>query len=83
VSRFAENTKVSVAKSKAELERTVTRYGADSFAYGYEKERATVGEEFLAHLMLPNGETVGQNLIPQIENSYEDGTTMPLLPYSG
>jgi hypothetical protein len=43
VSRFAENTKVSVAKSKAELERTVTRYGADSFAYGYEKERATVG----------------------------------------
>jgi hypothetical protein len=33
--------------------------------------------------MLPNGETVGQHLIPQIESSYEDGKSMPLLPYSG
>jgi hypothetical protein len=151
---YEENTKVSVEKSKAELERTVGRYGADSFAYGWEGGRATVGfrlegkyvrfnltlptrgerrfthtpstenkrspaqaekaweqacrskwralnlvikakleaaetgittfeEEFLAHIMLPNGETVGQHLIPQIEDSYKDGKSMPLLPYSG
>jgi hypothetical protein len=154
VGRFAESTKVSVEKSKAEIERTLGRYGAEAFSYGWEKERAVVGfrvmgkyvrfnlvlpqrkdrkfthtpstdkprtaaqaekaweqscraswralnlvikakleavetgitsfeEEFLAHLMLPNGETVGQHLIPQIESSYEDGKTMPLLPYSG
>jgi hypothetical protein len=154
VGRYAQTTNVSVAKSKAEIEKTLGRYGAEAFAYGWEQERATVGfrlrgkyirfglilpdknerafthtpstdvprskagaekaweqacrsrwralhlvikakleavecgivtfeEEFLAHLMLPNGETVGQNLIPQIETSYADGQTMPLLPFSG
>lgn len=152
--RYAEKTNVSVAKSKAEIERVLGRYGATSFAYGWEQERATVGfnlqgkfvrfnlvlpernefllsnhdpprkrtpaqveshheqacrsawralnlvikakleavetgittfeEEFLAHLMLPNGETVGQRLIPQVEVAYADGKTMPkLLPFGG
>ena len=152
--RYAEKTSVAVSKSKAEIERTLGRYGADEFAYGWNRESATVGfrlcgkfvrfnlilpvrgeeafthtptgkersfaqaekeweqacraswralnlvikakleavecgitsfeEEFLAHLMLPNGETVGKTLIPQIEASYADGKTMPkLLPYGG
>ncbi len=41
--RYAESTSVSVAKSKAEIEALVGRYGADSFAQGWENERATVG----------------------------------------
>lgn len=151
--RYAENTAVSVERSKAELERILTRYGAEAFAYGWQERKATVGfrmcgkyvsfelvlpdpgsrefthtrntdkertiagaakaweqacrsrwralclivrakleavesgivsfeEEFLAQLMLPNGKTAGQVLIPQIETSYEDGKTMPLLPFS-
>lgn len=152
--RYAENTKVSVEKSKAEIERTLGRYGAEAFSYGWEADRAVIGfrlkgkfvrfnlvlpqrserqfthtpstgnkrtqphaekaweqacraswralnlvikakleavetgitkfeEEFLAHIMLPNGETVGQVLIPQIEIAYEDGKMPKLLPYGG
>lgn len=150
---YAEKTSVPVSKSKAEIERTLGRYGADSFAYGWEAERATVGfrlqgkyvrfnlvlptkdegrfthtptgkerrvaqaekeweqacraawralclvirakleavetgittfqEEFLAHLMLPNGETVGENLLPQVELAYTQGDMPKLLPYGG
>jgi hypothetical protein len=155
VGRYAEKTSVSVAKSKAEIEKTLGRYGAEGFAYGCEAQKATVGfrmhgkyvrfnlalperaerrfthtpstevarsgsqaekaweqacraawrslnlvikakleavetgitsfeEEFLSYLMLPNGETVGEHLIPQIEDSYAGSNSMPkLLPYGG
>ena len=36
-------------------------------------------EEFLAHIMLPNGQTYGQFAIPQIETAYESKTMPPLL----
>lgn len=42
MARFAENTSVDVATSRAELERTLIRYGADGFAYGWEGGRAMV-----------------------------------------
>lgn len=42
----------------------------------------TFEEEFLAHIVLPNGSTFGQVAIPQIERSYKDGTMPPLLGYS-
>lgn len=149
---YAEKTSVSVAKSKTDIEKTINRYGADSYAYGCEGPRATVGfrlegkyvrfnmtlpdrgaftktptgkarsaagadkeweqacrsrwralnlvikamleavetgivtfeEAFLAHIMLPDGGTVGDTLLPQLEASYRDGKTMPsLLPYGG
>lgn len=152
--KYAEKTSVAVSKSKAEIEKTLGRYGADQFAYGWDQEQATVGfrlngkfvrfnlilptrgeerfthtptgrqrspaqaekeweqtcrsswrslnlvikakleaveagitsfeEEFLAHLMLPDGSTVGQSLIPQVEESYQSGHGIPkLLPYGG
>jgi len=37
-------------------------------------------EEFLAHLMLPNGNTVGQFMLPQVRQAYETGAMPPLLP---
>lgn len=41
-------------------------------------------DEFLAHIVLPDGRTVGQLLKPQIERAYSDGNMPPLLPnYSG
>lgn len=155
MSRYAEKTAVSVARSKAEIERVLMRYGATGFTYGCEDDRAVIGfranakfvrfnldlpvrgeflfskhdpprkrdarqvesaheqacrsawralnlvikakleavesgittfeEEFLAHLLLPNGQTAGEQLIPQIEMAWQDGgVTMPkLLPFAG
>lgn len=40
---YAENTEVSSDRSLAELTRTVRRYGADSFAYMTDNEKAIVG----------------------------------------
>lgn len=34
---------------------------------------ATFEEEFLAHIVLPNGQTIGEAFIPQIEAAYESG----------
>lgn len=39
---YAENTNISVEKSKAEIERTLQRYGADQFMYGWNDSQAIV-----------------------------------------
>lgn len=41
---------------------------------------STFEEEFLAHLVLPNGETVGRWAGPQIAAAYQTGRMPPLLP---
>src|ERR1700687_4041782 len=145
---YAANTAVSEDRSKAEIERTLRRYGADQFVSGWEIHSAVImfrmnrrhirfnlplkskedfkmtaagrrryyqtsidraheqdvrqrwralalaikakleavhsgitsfEEEFLAHIMLPNGQTYGQFAIPQIETAYESKTMPPLL----
>jgi hypothetical protein len=38
--RFAQDTTVSVERSKGEIERILTRYGATEFASGWKSERA-------------------------------------------
>jgi len=40
---YAEKTEVTSEKSRAEIERVIHRYGADSFAYASEPKRAMVG----------------------------------------
>lgn len=144
---FAENTTVSPDRSRAEIEKTLERYGADAFSYGWEGSRAvlafraegrmirfdlamphlnefrttdrgrarasaqaekakdqavrqrwralalvvkakleavesgitTFEEEFMAHILLPGGETVAQFMSPQIEHAYETGKMPKLL----
>lgn len=44
---YAANTTVDAGKSRADIERTLTRFGADSFAYGWQGTSAMVG--FTAH----------------------------------
>lgn len=44
---------------------------------------ATFEEEFMAHVVLPNGETVGQFITPQIAKTYESGQMPPLLLGAG
>lgn len=150
MSRYAENTQVSADRSRNEIEKTLMRYGATGFAYGWqgpnavimfemanrrikfnlpmpdkksrefthtpnrgsrrtqeETERAweqatrqrwralalavkakleavqsgitTFEEEFMAHIVLPNGQTVGGWMQPQIESAYQGGKMPPML----
>jgi hypothetical protein len=158
VSRYAEGTSVSVAQSRAELETTLTRYGASSFASMIQSGKAAVmfeasgrrvlfelplpkredfaqetqvyhrggaprsklvevpphlqekkweqacrqrwralnlvvkakleavetgittfEDEFLAHIVLPDGKTVGKWMRPQLQKTYESGKMPPML----
>lgn len=144
--KYAANTEVSQEKSRAEIEATLTRYGADAFSYGWESNKAVIAfrandrhikfviqmpdpesaefteyesrgftyertaaaalklweqakrqrwralalvvkakleaveagisefdDEFMAHIVLPNGSTVGQTIKPHINKAYIDG----------
>lgn len=164
--RYAKNTAVTVERTKAELERIILKYGADSFAtmsntrtgvaaimfemsdrrvvfelplpnmgdfaettyevQGSKHRRAhtkttehtpaqqqklwdqacrqrwralslavkakleavesgitSFEEEFLAHIQLPNGATVGSYMVPQIQAAYDNNKMPPLLPGVG
>ncbi|OCB57699.1 hypothetical protein A5677_17085 [Mycobacterium malmoense] len=151
MARYAASTEVSSDRSRAEIERTLQRYGARQFMYGYDQTRAVVGfiinerqvrfelpmpdpndrefthtpgrnqkrspdqartqweqatrqrwralnlvikakleavesgivtfdAEFLAHLVLPNGRTVADEVVPMIETAYETNQMPALLP---
>lgn len=43
MSRYAENTSVGSDRSRAEIERILARYGAESFMYGWDADRALIG----------------------------------------
>lgn len=43
MTRYAKDTGVSVANSKAEIERILERYGADQFMSGWTSEKAMIG----------------------------------------
>lgn len=151
--RYATNTDVSSDRSRAEIERTLRRYGATGFMYGWQDQQAVVGfvahgrqvrfllplpdrqddeftltptgrerslsqqetayeqavrqrwralnlvikakleavevgivtfdSEFLAHLVLPNGQTVGEAVTPGIREAFETGHVPALLPDYG
>jgi hypothetical protein len=42
MSRYAENTQVSSANSRMEIERILSRYGAIGFMYGWQGENAVI-----------------------------------------
>jgi len=37
--RYAQGTDVPAERSRAEIERTLSRYGAEGFLYGWDRER--------------------------------------------
>jgi hypothetical protein len=153
MTRYADRTEVSSDRSRAEIERTLRRYGASAFAYGWQgleaqvmfeladrrvkfaipmpdpddavftqtptgRERSvaaaekeyeqavrqrwralalvikakleavdakisTVENEFLAHIVLPDGSTVGEWASPQLQVAYSQSQMPALLPGSG
>lgn len=40
----------------------------------------TFEDEFMAHIVMPDGQTVGTHLRPRIAAAYESGNMVPLLP---
>lgn len=151
MTKYAENTSVSVEKSRAEIERLITRYGATATAFmntpgrtlivfeakgrrivfelplpdiseerftrteerhilrppekrmalweqecrqkwralalvikakleAVESGITTFEDEFLAHIMMPDGLTVGKHVKPTIAAAYASGQMQPLLP---
>ena len=151
MTRFAESTSVPADRSRAEIERTLQRWGATGFMYGWQESSALVAfvvagrqvrfilplpdqddpqfartpakrqvrspeqrlaaweqatrqrwralalvikakleavetgivtfeQEFLPHLVLPDGSTVHDWIAPQMEQVYEKGIMPRLLP---
>ncbi len=151
MAKYAEKTSVPASQSRAEIERTLERYGAEGFAYAWQDTKTLIGfsmhgrqvrftlilpakdseeftrtpgrrsvrsadqklaayekavrqrwralalvikakleaveagitvfeEEFLAHMVLPNGKTVGAAVIPEIETAYKTGKVKGFLP---
>jgi hypothetical protein len=150
MARYAANTEVSSSKSRDEIERTLVRYGAGGFIYGWQDDKALIAftmegrqirfllplpraddpafckteggqwrteteakkrfdqatrqrwrallliikakleaiesgivtfeDEFLAHTVLPTGETAGDWMKPQIADAYLTGKMPALLP---
>jgi hypothetical protein len=150
VTRYAAQTSVNSDRTRNEIEQTLKRYGATSFAYGWEGAKALIGfqmhdrrirfvlplpdpeerrfthtptgyvrakdarhreyeqatrsrwralllvvkakleavesgittfeDEFLAHILLPDGRTYGEFAVPQLDHIYATGTMPRLLP---
>lgn len=150
MSTFAKDTTVSVEKSRAEIEKLITRYGATSTAFMNGPGRAMIlfeakgrrimfelplpdrdekrfkfdgrhslrsgdkitaaweqacrqswralalvikakleavetgitsfEDEFLAHIVMPDGQTVATHIKPRIAEAYEHGTMLALMP---
>ena len=151
--RYAQSTAVPIDRSKAEIERTLMRFGASHFLYGFGDNRAMLvfqfkgkrlrfnlqmpdrkdfstsptgrrrksttvidkaweqagrqawralalsikaklvavtdgisifEDEFLAWMVMPDGKTVSEHVLPQVESIYQSGKmTKALLPWTG
>lgn len=68
MARYAKNTSVAVAKSKAEIEKTLQRYGASEFAYGCTAQKAMIGFCF-------NGKTIRLTLILPLKSTFYESPT--------
>lgn len=87
--RYAEGTDVPVSKTRGEIEALLLRHGAGQILSGMDRERrsgfvgfghSTPEREFLAHTVLPNGATVGDELEPRLAEAYATGEVRALLP---
>jgi hypothetical protein len=67
--QYAQNTAVDSSTSRAEIERTLVRYGASSFAYGWQDQAAMIG--FVA-----NGRQV-RFVLPMPDRRSRDFTMTP------
>lgn len=133
MTQYAKKSSVSPQNTRNDIEKTLVRYGAEGFAYGWQGKNVMIGfmlrdrrmqfvlplpdmgnnkqkyeqeirskwralfliikakleavesgittleDEFLAHIVLPGGETVGDWMKPQIDEAYRIGAVPKLL----
>ena len=66
---YAKGTKVTVEKSRAEIERTLRRYGASSFAYAWDEAEDDQAESSAVVYFKYNGKAVRFDLtLPAVED---------------
>jgi hypothetical protein len=53
--RYAEHTEVPSSRSRDEIERTLTRYGATAFAYGWDTDGPTPAATIMFEIGTPSG----------------------------
>ena len=77
MTRYAEKTEVSHERSRMEIERILTRYGAGQFAYGTNSRRAMIGfaldrwyVRFILPLPDPNDEEFRRTPTGRIRTKY-------------
>jgi len=73
--RYAATTTVTAEGSRAEIERTLTRYGADAFFYGWDGPKAEIGFrfnnfQFRLDMVMPDREDY--NFTPTGKERYPD-----------
>ena len=68
MTQYAKNTSVSVDRSKAEIERTLDRYGVDAFFYSKSASGAGIGFTF-------KGRTIKLNVPLPDRKEYRDNKT--------
>ncbi len=68
MTQYAKNTTVSAGKSKAEIERTLLRYGCDEFFYGRSATGAGIGFTF-------KGRSIKLNVPLPDRKEYRDNKT--------
>lgn len=124
-------TDVPAIQSRNEIEQLLKKYGADSFGYGVDGPKVTIGfratgrmlrfsvtmpdekkqarahralwrslllsikgrlesvaagietfdEAFMSHIIMPDGRSLAQVLVPQVKTMYETGKMPPLLGF--
>lgn len=85
----AKNLRRTPAQAEQAFEQAVRqRWRALSLVIKAKLEAVAAGivtfdEEFAMHFLLPNGQTVGEWVTPQIERVYADGGMPALLPAGG
>lgn len=81
-SRFRSGAQAQVLRHEAEMRR---RWRALALVIKAKLEAVETGittfeNEFLAHIVMPDGKTIGQHVTPTIAAAYESGRMPPLLP---
>ena len=83
------NLRTSKTQIDAAYEQAVRqRWRALALVIKAKMEAVEVGitmfeDEFLAHIVLPDGQTVGRWMAPQVAHAYQTGKMPPLLPSPG
>lgn len=85
--RYTANNRLRSENSAREAYEQATRQQWRAFALvikakleWVESGQSTLEREFLADIVLPDGSTVGQWTLPQVEKAYLTGAMPPLLP---